>query len=193
MEESEFTLEVPLPSIFREGSVCGSSNSGGDDDLRELVHTASSHSPSGASPADGRTVVVPRSQSADMARIDEDGPCDFGGDADRIARFSSGGSSSGGDDDLRELVRAASSHSTSGALPAGGQTAVVSRIQSAGMATIDEDGTCDFGGDAGRFARSGSGGSNSDDDLRELVHAAFSHSSPGTSPAGGRTAVVSRS
>ncbi|MQL80265.1 hypothetical protein Taro_012702 [Colocasia esculenta] len=129
-----------------------------------------------------------------MVRIDEDGPCDFGGDAGRIARSGSGGSSrSSIDDDLRELVRAASSHNSPRASPVGGRTTVVSRSQSASMVTIDEDETYDFGGDTGRFARSGSGDSSDDDDLRELVRAASSHSSLGALPAGSWTAVVSRS
>ncbi|MQM05306.1 hypothetical protein Taro_038118 [Colocasia esculenta] len=66
---------------FARSSSGGGSSSSGDDNLRELVHAASSHSSLGASPAGCRTTVVPRSQSAGMARIDEDGPCDFGGDA----------------------------------------------------------------------------------------------------------------
>ncbi|MQL69195.1 hypothetical protein Taro_001503 [Colocasia esculenta] len=71
-----------------------------------------------------------------------------GGYADRLARSGSGGGSSSSGDDLRELVRAASSHSSPGASPAGGRTPVVPRSQSAGMARINEDGPCDFGGDA---------------------------------------------
>ncbi|MQL93613.1 hypothetical protein Taro_026264 [Colocasia esculenta] len=159
----------------------GSSSSSGDDYLRELVCTASSHSSPGTSPAGGRTAVVPSSQSVGMARNNDDDAVDLyvnsmtgiadrassrgisrhpsgvpGGYVGRFARSDSGGggnsncnsNGSSSDDDLRELVHAASSHSSSGASPADGRTAMVLRSQSAGMTRIDEDGPCDFGGDA---------------------------------------------
>ena len=69
------------PARFRVDSFASSrrSSGAGDEDLRELIRAASQRRAAEAAAA-AHPAAVPRSQSAAaMARIDEDGPCDFAG------------------------------------------------------------------------------------------------------------------
>ena len=69
------------PAGFRVDSFASSrrSSGAGDEDLRELIRAASQRRAAEAAAA-ALPAAVPRSQSAAaMARIDEDGPCDFAG------------------------------------------------------------------------------------------------------------------
>ncbi|EHA8590668.1 hypothetical protein COCNU_scaffold022069G000010 [Cocos nucifera] len=66
-------------SIPRSYSLGSARTSSSDEDLRELIRAASL-SRAGSLNAGAGGVVVPRSQSVAIGRIEEDGPCDFDDD-----------------------------------------------------------------------------------------------------------------